>query len=71
MSIKRSCGVLLPLFSLPSENGIGTLGRAAHEFVDFLAVAGQSWWQILPVGLPGAETRRIRAFRALPATLIL
>lgn len=48
--IKRSCGILLPISSLPSPYGIGTLGKEAHEFVDFLAKAGQSWWQILPVG---------------------
>ena len=48
--IKRSCGILMPISSLPSPYGIGTLGKAAYEFVDFLALAGQSWWQILPVG---------------------
>jgi len=48
--IKRSSGILMPVFSLPSPYGIGTLGAAAREFVDFLAAAGQSWWQMLPVG---------------------
>lgn len=48
--IKRSCGILLPISSLPSPYGIGTLGKAAYDFVDFLARAGQSWWQLLPVG---------------------
>ena len=48
--IPRSSGILMPLFSLPSPYGIGTLGAAAKDFVDFLAEAGQSWWQILPVG---------------------
>ncbi len=48
--MKRSCGILLPISALPSPYGIGTLGRAAMEFVDFLARAGQSWWQMLPVG---------------------
>lgn len=48
--MKRSSGILMPIFSLPSRYGIGTLGRAAYEFVDFLEQAGQSWWQILPVG---------------------
>ena len=36
--------------SLPSPYGIGTLGKEAYKFVDFLAQAGQSWWQMLPVG---------------------
>lgn len=62
MNIKRSCGVLLPLFSLPSEHGIGTLGRAAYEFADFLAEAGQSWWQILPVGPAGSGDSPYQSF---------
>ena len=48
--IKRSSGILMPIFALPSPYGIGTLGKAARDFVDFLADAGQAWWQILPVG---------------------
>ncbi|MBQ9589108.1 MAG: 4-alpha-glucanotransferase [Butyrivibrio sp.] len=47
---KRVCGVLLPIFSLPSEYGIGTFSKEAYEFVDFLEEAGQSYWQILPLG---------------------
>ena len=50
MAIKRSCGILMPISSLPSPYGIGTLGKEAYAFVDFLAKAGQSWWQMLPVG---------------------
>ena len=46
----RRAGILLPVFSLPSPYGIGTMGRAARDFVDFLADAGQSCWQVLPVG---------------------
>ncbi|MDO4806646.1 MAG: 4-alpha-glucanotransferase [Coriobacteriales bacterium] len=48
--MKRASGVILPLFSLPSPYGVGTMGQAARDFVDFLADAGQSWWQVLPVG---------------------
>jgi 4-alpha-glucanotransferase len=48
--IKRSSGILMPIFSLPSPYGIGTLGKSARDFVDFLSDAGQAWWQILPVG---------------------
>ena len=40
----------MPLFSLPSPYGIGTLGSAAREFVDFLRASGQKYWQMLPVG---------------------
>ena len=48
--LSRSSGILMPVFSLPSPHGIGTLGQAARDFVDFLAAAGQSFWQMLPVG---------------------
>lgn len=46
----RASGILLPIFSLPSPYGIGTLGKEAHRFVDFLSAAGQKYWQILPLG---------------------
>ena len=46
----RAAGVLLPISSLPSKYGIGTLGREAFRFVDRLAMAGQKYWQVLPVG---------------------
>ncbi|MBQ3795643.1 MAG: 4-alpha-glucanotransferase [Butyrivibrio sp.] len=46
----RACGVLLPIFSLSSEYGIGTFSKEAYDFVDFLDAAGQSYWQILPLG---------------------
>ncbi|WP_029232009.1 4-alpha-glucanotransferase [Butyrivibrio sp. VCB2006] len=46
----RACGVLLPIFSLSSEYGIGAFSKQAYEFVDFLEKAGQSYWQILPLG---------------------
>ncbi len=48
--MKRSAGILLPIFSLPSAYGIGCFDRKAYEFVDFLKAAGQSYWQILPLG---------------------
>ena len=49
----RAAGVLLPVFSLPGAYGIGTMGQNARDFVDFLAEAGQSYWQILPLVPPG------------------
>ena len=51
--MNRSCGILLHITSLPSRYGIGTLGQAAYDFVDFLHAAGQSYWQILPIGPTG------------------
>ena len=46
----RVAGILMPITSLPSPYGIGTIGKEARKFADFLKKAGQSVWQILPVG---------------------
>ena len=40
----------MPVFSLPSDYGIGTMGKAAYEFIDFLKESGQKYWQMLPIG---------------------
>ena len=48
--MKRSSGILFPISSLPSPYGIGTFGKAAYEFADFLKAAGQKYWQVLPLG---------------------
>ena len=48
--MKRSAGILLPISSLPSKYGIGCFDKAAYAFVDFLKDAGQTCWQILPLG---------------------
>jgi len=50
---ERTSGILLHPSSLPGPHGHGDLGPAAHDFVEFLAGAGQRWWQMLPVGLIG------------------
>ncbi len=49
----RSSGILLSVSSLPGPYGIGTMGAYARRFVDFLAEAGQHYWQILPLVPPG------------------
>jgi len=51
--MRRSCGVLLPVTSLSSRYGIGCFSTEAYRFIDFLVQAGQSWWQILPLGQTG------------------
>src|SRR5687768_16081100 len=51
---ERSSGILLHPSSLPGPHGIGDLGLASHRFAEFLARSGQRWWQLLPVGPPGA-----------------
>jgi len=50
---RRSAGFLLHVTSLPGRHGSGDLSEPAFRFIDFLAAAGQSWWQMLPVGPPG------------------
>ncbi len=54
--MERSAGILLPVFS-PCRGlyGIGSLGREARAFAEFLHNAGQRWWQVLPVGPTGAS----------------
>ena len=47
---ERAAGILMPISSLPSEYGIGCFSKSAYEFVDWLKGAGQSYWQILPLG---------------------
>lgn len=46
----RGAGILLPISSLPSPYGIGTFGKEAYAFVDFLKKAKQKYWQVLPLG---------------------
>ena len=46
----RKAGILLPIFSLPNSYGIGTLGKEAYQFVDFLKKSHQAYWQVLPLG---------------------
>src|ERR1044072_3698150 len=50
MDLERASGILLHPSSLPSRGGIGDLGPAAYEFLDFLTSAKQTLWQILPLG---------------------
>ncbi|MDE6666858.1 MAG: 4-alpha-glucanotransferase [Clostridia bacterium] len=45
----RNFGILLPISSLPSGEGIGTLGKEAYNFIDFLSEAGGKIWQVLPL----------------------
>ena len=49
----RESGILMPVSSLPGPYGIGCFGAEAVKFVDFLAAAGQSIWQILPLSPTG------------------
>lgn len=51
--MKRSSGILLHISSLPSPYGIGNMGQAARDFIDFLVRAKQRYWQILPISPTG------------------
>lgn len=48
--MKRASGIIMPVFSLPGAYGIGTFGKEAYDFIDFLNDAGQKYWQVLPMG---------------------
>ncbi|MDP9258526.1 MAG: 4-alpha-glucanotransferase [Actinomycetota bacterium] len=68
MNLPRSSGILLHVTSLPG----GKLGTAAYSFVDWLASAGQSWWQVLPLGPPdrsGSPYTSSSAFAGWPGLL--
>jgi 4-alpha-glucanotransferase len=68
VEVARSSGIFLHPTSLPG----GTLGREAYRFVDWLESAGQSWWQVLPLGPPDeffSPYRATSAFAASPQLL--
>ena len=46
----RASGILMHISSLPSEYGIGSFGKEAYTFIDFLQISGQQFWQVLPLG---------------------
>ncbi len=47
--MKKSSGILMPVFALPGKYGIGTFGKESYDFIDFLAQSGQRVWQMLPL----------------------
>ncbi|HEX3739783.1 MAG TPA: 4-alpha-glucanotransferase [Terriglobales bacterium] len=74
MNFPRSTGILLHPISLPSRGGIGDLGPAAYEFLDFLAQARQSLWQVLPLNPPAngnSPYSSISAFAGNPLLISL
>lgn len=60
----RGSGVIMHIASLPGEYGIGTFGKRAYEFSDFLKKAGQKYWQILPLGQTGYGDSPYQSFSA-------
>lgn len=49
-TFERGAGILMPISSMPSPYGIGTMGKDAYEFVDFLRECNHKYWQVLPLG---------------------
>ena len=66
--MKRASGVLLPVFSLPSKYGIGCFSKEAYKFIDQLKEAGQSYWQILPLGPTGYGDSPYQSFSTYAGT---
>nr|MBQ8244814.1 4-alpha-glucanotransferase [Oscillospiraceae bacterium] len=58
----RKSGILMHISSLPGPYGIGTMGKRAYEFVDFLEKAGQAYWQILPLSPTGYGNSPYQSF---------
>ncbi len=67
----RKSGILLHITSLPGKYGIGTLGKEAYEFVDFLAETNQTYWQILPLGHTGYGNSPYSSFSAFAGNPLL
>ena len=68
---KRNSGILLHITSLPGDEGVGTLGKNAFQFVDFLVEAGQQFWQILPLGPAGAGNSPYQCYSAFAGNPLL
>lgn len=71
MNFHRASGILLHPTSLPGEYGIGDLGSRAYSFVNFLEEAGQSYWQILPLGPTGYGDSPYQCFSAFAGNTLL
>jgi len=69
--MRRAAGVLLHPTSLPGAGGIGDLGATAERFVDWLVAAGQTYWQVLPLGPPGESASPYDCFSAFAGNPLL
>ena len=68
---KRASGILLHPTSLPGPYGIGDLGPEAYKFADFLVAAGQSLWQVLPLGPTGYGDSPYACYSAFAGNTLL
>jgi len=71
MNFERSCGILCHITSLPNKMGIGTMGKEAYDFLDFLILTKQKIWQILPLGHTGYGDSPYQCFSAFAGNPLL
>lgn len=71
MPLKRKCGILCHPTSMPGRFGIGEMGESMYRFIDFLAQAGQTLWQILPLGPTGYGDSPYQPFSAFAGNPLL
>src|SRR5690242_11434689 len=71
MHFRRSSGILLHPTSLPGAHGIGDIGPQARKFVDFLADAGQTVWQVLPLNPTGYGESPYQCYSAIAGNPLL
>ncbi len=71
MQFERSAGILLHPTSLPGKYGIGDLGSEAYKFIDFLKEAGQTLWQVFPLGPTGYGDSPYQCFSAFAGNPLL
>lgn len=69
--MNRSCGILMHITSLPSPYGIGTFGKVAEDFVDWLKSANQKYWQVLPLGPTGYGDSPYQSFSTFAGNPLL
>ena len=68
--MERGAGILMHIASLPGEFGIGTLGKEAYKFADFLNKSGIKNWQILPIGHTSYGDSPYQCFSAFAGNLL-
>lgn len=71
MKMERSGGILLHITALPGDHGIGTFGRKAFQFIDFLAAAKMQLWQICPLGPTGFGNSPYQCYSAFAGNTLL
>ena len=66
--LKRSAGVLMPIFSLPGDHSCGSFGKEAEKFIDLLVNGGFSYWQVLPFCMTDEYNSPYKSYSAFGRT---